>query len=130
VAAVPPAHALVPPHCSVGTSLRAEVVDTLRYVPQQTDADGAYSEASGRHPPHRCGSPPVPRGPICLGSRPKQCLNARRCSVPSAVSSDVGSEGDLAKMRYTVEHESMVRKVLGGDGKMKIKDDEWIFDRM
>ena len=50
--------------------------------------------------------------------------------VQRAVPSAVGSEGDMAQMRYTVEHEAMVRTVVDGDGKLKINADEWIFDRM
>lgn len=100
----------------------------MRCVPQQTDADGAHSEASGRYSPHWCGRGLSARSHTSW--RHTRRLSPRRCCHSSAVSSEAGSEGDLAKMRYTVEHDSMVRTVLDGNGKLKIKSDEWIFDRM
>ena len=46
------------------------------------------------------------------------------------VSSVVGEEGDLAKMRYSIEQDSMVRRVADDAGTPTVAGDEWLLDRM
>lgn len=65
-------------------------------------------------------------------SKPTQTepIPAQAVDIHLTVSATVGKEGDLSQMRYTIEHDAMVRTVLDGAGKMQITADEWLFDRM